>query len=871
MKEIKKVFDKAVPICFAANSSFIPFTAVMIRSVIANSNTDDNYDIIILHTDVDAGSIEKTVSLADGHENVSVRFLDITEYVGELDLFTGSVYTGTKYSREAYYRLLIPSLMPTYDKVLYFDGDMVATSDVAELYHTTDMTGYMLASSRDYAGISNCYIEGDDRRHYRSVTLGIKNIDDYFISGMLIFNVSEFNKRYTGAELMAFCASREWRQHDQDVLNVITQDHLLLVDGGWDYLEDLGSMKHLPARLKREYEASAQNIKILHFAGPRKPWRNNKAFGWEHFWRHCYNTPFFGEIYHSMRANYGYKNAILELVTGKRAELTYTEANAAVYNEGYHICRLSDIYTKIDFVMYEGGAISIEGFMNFVALTEDEPVAVYVAVNGVNHECKITERSCSEYRDGRLYYRGVPFRFELKTEITESVKLTIFAKIRGNHFVVAGNLRYGPFCVINETPEKYCYMNGVIIKPRGNTINMYPAGRRDIFKHERAYMRALRSKKTKLKRIAYFLHKMFSRKKIWLIADRYNMAGDNGEALFKYLAEHKIKGVKPYFVISRNSADFKRMKKIGRVLPLESRRFRFMRVYADKILSAHCDNEVCYDYDKRGLCDLLAKQKIVFLQHGIIKDDLSEIYSRYKQNISLFVTSAPREYESIVTNENYGCGPEITKMTGLARYDYLADRRERLIAIIPTWRRYCLERVGDRWCKISDFAESAYYRFYSRLINDGRLLAAARDADYKILFAPHSLMDDAFGTLASNDVVEVVRRCDYSDVFSRAALLLTDYSSTAFDVAYLGKPVVYTQFDKEIFFEHQYSEGYFDYVRDGFGEVLTDYGATVDTLIEYIGRDCAIKPEYAERINAFFTYRDRENCKRIVDEILKLK
>ena len=50
--------------------------------------------------------------------------------------------------------------------------------------------------------------------------------------------------------------------------------------------------------------------------------------------------------------------------------------------------------------------------------------------------------------------------------------------------------------------------------------------------------------------------------------------------------------------------------------------------------------------------------------------------------------------------------------------------------------------------------------------------------------------------------------------------MLTDYSSVAFDFAYLRKPIVYAHFDKEAFFsgEHSYTAGYFDYERDGFGE-----------------------------------------------------
>ena len=98
-------------------------------------------------------------------------------------LFTDNVYTETSYSPEIYYRLLIPTLMPEYKKVLYFDGDMLALADVAELYHKTELGDNLIASSRDYAGLCHCYKQGDERREYREEILGLSNVDDYILSG----------------------------------------------------------------------------------------------------------------------------------------------------------------------------------------------------------------------------------------------------------------------------------------------------------------------------------------------------------------------------------------------------------------------------------------------------------------------------------------------------------------------------------------------------------------------------------------------------------------------------------------------------------------------------------------------------------------
>ena len=82
---------------------------------------------------------------------------------------------------------------------------------------------------------------------------------------------------------------------------------------------------------------------------------------------------------------------------------------------------------------------------------------------------------------------------------------------------------------------------------------------------------------------------------------------------------------------------------------------------------------------------------------------------------------------------------------------------------------------------------------------------------------------------------------------------------------------MYTHFDKEEFFRGQvYDQGYFDYERDGFGEVEYNLEDTAKRIIEYIQNDCQLKDVYRKRIDKFFAFNDRNNCQRIYDEIIKL-
>ena len=133
---------------------------------------------------------------------------------------------------------------------------------------------------------------------------------------------------------------------------------------------------------------------------------------------------------------------------------------------------------------------------------------------------------------------------------------------------------------------------------------------------------------------------------------------------------------------------------------------------------------------------------------------------------------------------------------------------------------------------------SKYYQFYTNLLNDQRLLTTAERLGFRINFIPHPTL---FPCLDRFQIPPQVNVCGtgvtYRESFARNKLLVTDYSSVAFDFAYLRKPVLYCQYEKQT----HYEKGYFDYELDGFGEVETDLEGTVNRIIEYMENGCKLK------------------------------
>ena len=107
------------------------------------------------------------------------------------------------------------------------------------------------------------------------------------------------------------------------------------------------------------------------------------------------------------------------------------------------------------------------------------------------------------------------------------------------------------------------------------------------------------------------------------------------------------------------------------------------------------------------------------------------------------------------------------------------------------------------------------------------------------------------------------------EMLKESVLLITDYSSVFFDFGYMRKPVVYYQFDEDVFYSKHYKKGYFDYRQMGFGDVSTSEDDAIVSLLRICQNGMRLEPKYLERIKNFFPLYDTNNCKRIYDVIAK--
>lgn len=370
------------------------------------------------------------------------------------------------------------------------------------------------------------------------------------------------------------------------------------------------------------------------------------------------------------------------------------------------------------------------------------------------------------------------------------------------------------------------------------------------------------------------------KKEIWLIMEKKTEARDNGYHFYKYIKTSHA-NLNAYYVITGNSADISKISELGNIIEADSFKHYVYYLAAKYSINSQAfgaapgNPRIVHKLKKH----LAPTQKTIFLQHGIIKDDMTNAYRYDITKFDLFCCGAQREHRYII--EKYGYPEKNAKLLGLCRFDRLYSnriKRSKQILIMPTFRNWLQAANVIKEASAAEmnaFLKTDYYQQYVGLISDAGLLEYLGDNGYKLVFYPHYAMQSYIKSFEpyANDVVEIGdrKKYDVQDLLIESGLLVTDYSSVYFDFAYMKKPVIYFQFDEHAYRSKHYKEGYFDYRRDGFGPVIPGYQQVIDRVKEYIEADEVVEDIYLQRTEAFFGYNDAKNCERTYRAILEIE
>lgn len=144
-------------IVFSADDNYAQFMGVAICSIFENKKNGNPIDIYVLDGGISSDNRKKLEFLSKRY-SFKINFIQI-----DTALFK-DFYTSRHITQAAYYRIMIPDLLPKLKKELYLDCDIIVLGDISELY-AINIDNYFFAAVEQY---------GQHRRKDLKMPIGTK-------------------------------------------------------------------------------------------------------------------------------------------------------------------------------------------------------------------------------------------------------------------------------------------------------------------------------------------------------------------------------------------------------------------------------------------------------------------------------------------------------------------------------------------------------------------------------------------------------------------------------------------------------------------------------------------------------------------------
>lgn len=323
-------------------------------------------------------------------------------------------------------------------------------------------------------------------------------------------------------------------------------------------------------------------------------------------------------------------------------------------------------------------------------------------------------------------------------------------------------------------------------------------------------------------------------KNLVVIGSRHGKTGyDNGEMLHQYLLSKNLN--------VQLIAD--RYNKNDRVVKFNSLYSIICVLNSNVKIVTHSEADL-FDYWWR----LIPHLNVCCIQHGVIGIKRLKEYEVKKFDKFLISTT----FERKILNEYYGMENESILEIGLPRFDayeYKENISINSCLILPTWRKEKLS--GEE--VFSNFAMLAM-KLADKITDVNFYIAAHPEVDLinNKDFAGRNLF-----FIESDDIHEKIKNCD---------LLITDYSSIAWDFLYMGKFIAFYTPDYEKFSESQGLYCEFEKML-GFHIHLDDLNC--EDLLEKIIFENKIKNNDFLTDFRFFNHKMKSHSEELLKALLK--
>jgi lipopolysaccharide biosynthesis glycosyltransferase len=264
-----------VPVVIAFTPNYLVPAAACLHSMFLNTGQSSRFHIICLLSEDLPESIKLAIKSIGG-EKSQYSFINLQ---GQLE----HIKVDPVYSVATLYRLLLPDLLPQYDKVLYLDCDIIVRNDLAKVYNSTDI-------GDNYLGA--VYEAALDFQEAHFLEIGCDPAT-YFNAGFLIMNLKLLRQNNMCDKFLDMLNTNKLEFWDQDVLNVLCKDRIYPLPPIYNSIRTffLPQYKHFFLKRYTETEWRAvQDHGTIHYTGI-KPW-HSFTVEFKVWWQYYEQLPF---------------------------------------------------------------------------------------------------------------------------------------------------------------------------------------------------------------------------------------------------------------------------------------------------------------------------------------------------------------------------------------------------------------------------------------------------------------------------------------------------------------------------------------------------------------------------------------------------
>lgn len=367
---------------------------------------------------------------------------------------------------------------------------------------------------------------------------------------------------------------------------------------------------------------------------------------------------------------------------------------------------------------------------------------------------------------------------------------------------------------------------------------------------------------------AYMISKIIRNSNIVLLYEKESARyEESASASYEYLLDNGYNNV--FYIIDKKCKDFniinkKYKKNIVYKYSFKHYLYFFIaKTFIGTEAPGHAiDLRIANKYAVRRVNSKLLN--FIFLQHGVMymvslnAKTRSAFIKKETNAIRKVVVSSKLEAKHFIDYANYL--EEDIYICGLPKFDknkWNSDADK--IIIMPTWRpwEYNQSRLS--------FMDTHYFKMILRIFK-----SIPNEYKEKVIILPHPLISGMI-TEMNDDIKNYVNFNDkYDDLLKSAKILITDYSSIAYDAFYRGSNVIFYWEEKDYCME-QYGQGTHLMLNESncFGDVCY----TPEQLSEVIEKNYSINQDkrYVDRYRKIVEFNDNKNTERLVNYLKRDK